>query len=141
MTFLLLSFYVIKAYINVNSSKESFDSFKRNLTNFVENIKSINYDSKSSVLPSKKSNIEQPYESNTDRKTTSHTNMNSNNNGNSNNPTSNSNSASSSSQTLPIYWMLQDPIDEYKYSLNKSVNAQITNKQIDLFNRAAINIL
>jgi hypothetical protein len=40
-----------------------------------------------------------------------------------------------------IYWMLQDPIDEAKYSLNKSFFELITNKQIDSYNRAAINLL
>ena len=58
-------------------------------------------------------------------------NLNSNYNYNSNN-----NGVASS-----IYWMLQDPIDESKYSLNKSVFELITNKQIDSYNRAAINLL
>ena len=40
-----------------------------------------------------------------------------------------------------IYWMLQDPIDESKYTVNKSLFELITNKQIDSYNRAAINLL
>ena len=37
--------------------------------------------------------------------------------------------------------MLQDPIDELKLSLNKTLYESITNHQIDMFNRAAISIL
>lgn len=51
------------------------------------------------------------------------------------------NNAATSSFASSVYWMLQDPIDEYKMSINKSSSEQITNRQIDLFNRAAISIL
>jgi len=63
-------------------------------------------------------------------------NPNSNVNPNNNNLNNNNNGIASS-----IYWMLQDPIDESKYSVNKSVFELITNKQIDCYNRAAINLL
>lgn len=69
---------------------------------------------------------------------------NNNNNNNNYNPNINLNSNNNYNYNgiaSSIYWMLQDPIDEAKYSLNKSVFELITNKQIDSYNRAAINLL
>lgn len=45
------------------------------------------------------------------------------------------------SANLPIYWMIQDPIDESKYVYNQTTNDIITNKKIDMYNREAINLL
>ena len=39
-----------------------------------------------------------------------------------------------------IYWMLQDPIDEYKYKYHYN-QSKLNNKQIDLFNWASISLL
>lgn len=39
-----------------------------------------------------------------------------------------------------IYWMLQDPIDEFKYKSFKNTT-KLTNKQIDVFNRATISLI
>lgn len=112
-------------YIRSNTTKDSLDWFKGNLTNLIDIIKSLSYDYKyfnaqtklSSSLYSTNNNS--PY---------SNTNNNLNNN---------FNLISSS-----FYWMLQDPIDESKYLFNKStLEQQITNKQIDIYNRAAIDIL
>ncbi len=40
-----------------------------------------------------------------------------------------------------IYWMLQDPVDEVKFSSNTTMHESISNRQIDTYNRAAIEIL
>lgn len=105
-----------------NSSKDSLEWFRGNLTSLVDSIRSLNYETKYSVL--NKLN-EQAQTSSSSSSSSS----------------SKANTVSSTSYLSTIYWMLQDPIDEYKYSFNKSITEQITNKQIDLYNRAAISIL
>jgi hypothetical protein len=57
-------------------------------------------------------------------------------------PLSSTSSTSSTSINfdLNIYWMLQDPIDEYKYKNFKN-QTKLNNKQIDLYNRASISLL
>jgi hypothetical protein len=51
-----------------------------------------------------------------------------------------SSSSSNSKDELNIYWMLQDPIDEYKYKyLNNKT--KLNNKQIDSYNRASLSLL
>lgn len=45
------------------------------------------------------------------------------------------------SEPSPIYWMLQDKLDEYKYYFNKTYNSQFTNDELDEFNKVSIDIL
>ena len=44
------------------------------------------------------------------------------------------------SSKLNLYWMLQDPIDEQKYKLNKN-GTMLSNKLIDMYNHESIEIL
>ncbi|RNA44488.1 CAS1 domain-containing 1 [Brachionus plicatilis] len=45
------------------------------------------------------------------------------------------------SEPSPIYWMLQDKLDEYKYYFNRTYNSQFTNDELDEFNRVSIDLL
>ena len=113
-------------YIRANMTKDSLDWFKGNLTNLIDLIKSLSYDFKYYNTQAKTSS------------SSSSSSSNSNNSPNTNNNLNNNFNLMSSS----FYWMLQDPIDESKYLFNKSItDQQITNRQIDLYNRASIDIL
>ena len=46
-----------------------------------------------------------------------------------------------SSSDLPVYWMLEDPIDESRYIFNKTSSQLLTNKRIDAYNHEAIKML
>ena len=132
-----------KTYLKNNASKEAIEWFKGNLTNFVDLVKSLNNELKYSF-----SSVKQPV---THRDKTKSTEFNTNTNTNSNpdyniytsanNNNLNTNGNTNNGLASSIYWMLQDPIDESKYSLNKSAYELITNRQIDSYNRAAINLL
>ena len=97
-------------------SKQSFTS--KDKSDRIKSTESASSDSSSNNIP------------------TTHLNANNINTINSNNNNNNNYGIVST-----IYWMLQDPIDESKYSFNKSTFELITNKQIDCYNRAAINLL
>ena len=55
-------------------------------------------------------------------------------------PTVSASASKEANFELKIYWMLQDPIDEYKYK-NFNNQTKLNNKQIDLYNRASISLL
>ena len=123
-----------KSYLKNNSCKEAIEWFKGNLTNFVDLVKSLNNDLKYSASSPSKQPV--THKDKTDRTKPSEFNSNEYNTNAYTTNNNNNNGLSSS-----IYWMLQDPIDESKYSLNKSSYEIITNRQIDSYNRAAINLL
>jgi hypothetical protein len=98
-------------------TKESIDCFKGNLTYLVDLIKTLSFTN--------------TYTNQVTRPLSTSKNINTNNN----------NFQSFGSMSSPFYWMLQDPIDEVKYSHNKSLTEMVTNSEIDFFNRASIDIL
>ena len=108
------------AYLQKNSTKEALEAFKSNLTNLVDLVKSLDYDTKFPDANKRIYRLE---------KSTSQTNLNSGN--------------GNEAVNTAIYWMLQDPIDEDKCFPNKTniLAEALTNRQIDVYNRAAINLL
>jgi hypothetical protein len=67
---------------------------------------------------------------------------NSNKNNNNSNGDNNDSQKDDDLRPLPsIYWMLQDPVDEYKYEFNQTRQVKIKNFNIDLYNRETINLL
>lgn len=103
-------------------------------------VKSLNYDFKYPMPSKSMSNMN----SNPNFKTSESTfnqNTNGNFNANANNFDNNVNSNYNRASLSSIYWMLQDPIDESKYLFNKSINEIVTNRQLDMYNRASINLL
>jgi hypothetical protein len=117
-----------------------FEWFKGNLTNLVDVIKSLNYDSKYSSMgmPTSASSS-----SSTDDTSSSSASMNSYSSkrlSNSPNNLNYFNKYYSGDPISSIYWMLQDPVNEYEldgYNLSKNIN----NENIDEYNRASINLL
>lgn len=114
------------------------------MTNLVDTIKSLNYDYKYPLLKKEKTLMSSK------RLRTPNSAKQTQTPNTSNEPSSTSSaSESSSSQHNPdssetitsIYWMLQDPMDEYKYFLNRNYSEKITNRKIDMFNRESINLL
>lgn len=105
-------------------------------------MKSLNYDfkypdpSRSNSFMNNYANTHRTLDSPTPLNINTNSNSNSNNNGQTSSNTNNFGNSMSS-----VYWMLQDPIDETKYFYNKSLSEQLTNTQIDLYNRASINLL
>ena len=102
----------------MNSSNDPIEWFKGNLTNLLDSVNILNNDFKYATL---------------NRTPNTHTTT--------GNTITSMDTSFASSLSSPIYWMLQDPIDEEKFYFNKSLVNQITNRQIDLYNRAAIEIL
>lgn len=108
--------------VQKNASREALESFKSNLTNLIDMVKSLDYDTK---YPNANKRL---YKINDKNANTGYKDS----------------SFASSSQSTTIYWMLQDPIDEAKYYLNRTSqyeSACLNNRQIDIYNRAAINLI
>jgi hypothetical protein len=142
------------SYILKNSTREALDSFKSNLSSLIDLVKSTDYDSRfaNSALYKLKSGGGRG----TDGSSSSSENIKKYmENANFDNYDNNEPNYHSTS----IYWMLQDPIDESKYLVNTSMTTSavaataaaaattpnsdimLTNKQIDAYNRASINLL
>jgi hypothetical protein len=117
------------AYLQKNSTREALESFKSNLTNLIDLVKSLDDDSKFSNANKLIYKLKKSLNSNSNN---DQTNKNLNDNSNYNRD----------SAITSIYWMLQDPVDELKnILLNKTQLEPITNRQIDVYNRAAFNLL
>jgi hypothetical protein len=143
-------------YFYYNSSKKALDYFRANLTNLVDTIKSLNYDYKypmpryykeknppflkKAKSPGNGDNLVTADKASSASATVSQSMSGSESN--SNGEPSQKSSGGADSITS-IYWMLQDPVDEGKYAVNRSVAAQegVTNRKVDQFNRESINLL
>lgn len=118
------------------------------MTNLVDTIKSLNYDYKYPLLKKEKSLMSSRQRLRTPNSAKQTQTPNTSNEPSSTSSASGESSSSSSSahntdsETITsIYWMLQDPMDEYKYFLNRNYSEKITNRKIDMFNRESINLL
>lgn len=121
---------MVASYLQKNSTREALDAFKSNLTNLADLVKSLNYDTK---YPNANKRIYKLDKSTTRAQ---------HNHQQSAGQQAQTNSGESQTVATSIYWMLQDPIDEVKCFVNRTVQPDImTNRQIDLYNRAAINLL
>jgi hypothetical protein len=139
------------------------DYFRGNLTNLIDTIKSLNYDykypmpryykEKQSILNLKKSRTTTSTLNKPENKESSSSASSSSSNAAQNesskegaadqkNPANSQQPAADNDSAMTsIYWMLQDPIDEVKFFVNKTVTDKITNRKVDQFNRESINLL
>lgn len=112
------------AYLQKNTTREALESFKSNLTNLIDLVKSLDYDTK---FPHANKRIYKLDKSTSQMRVKANRQP----------------DEAASSQATSIYWMLQDPIDESKFFTNRTISQHETmnNRQIDVYNRAAINLL
>jgi len=111
------------------SADKWFEWFKSNLTNLVDVIKSLNYDSKYSSAGMS-----------TSASTSSASSYNSKRHGMGANNQNYFTQYYSGDVSSSIYWMLQDPVNEYKFA-DHNLSKNINNENIDSYNRASINLL
>lgn len=129
---------MVESYLQKNSTHDALEAFKSNLTNLADLVKSLDYDTKF-LNANKRIYKLDKISSSTTTRVHSRPVQNEQQTGSASTLTT---SSSEMQSATAIYWMLQDPIDEIKCFVNRTIQPDImTNRQIDLYNRAAINLL
>lgn len=147
---------MVASYLQKNSTREALDAFKTNLSNLADLVKSLDYDTKYPNPNKRIYKLDKKSSSSSSASASSRQAMRDEQQEQSQSWTSSSSAASavlangdttsqgqsSAAAATNIYWMLQDPIDELKCFVNRTLQPDmLTNRQIDMYNRAAINLL